>query len=49
LFIPRGWWHYVLSEGKPNIAINVWGNSLSREIAKSEEEIMLKHLILDLS
>lgn len=33
LFIPRGWWHCVYSRGSPNIAINIWGNTFTKEIA----------------
>jgi hypothetical protein len=37
LFIPRGWWHEVHSYGQPNIAINIWGNSLSKLVPPTEE------------
>lgn len=28
IFIPRGWWHKVISIGTPSVGINFWGNSL---------------------
>lgn len=33
VFIPRGWWHCVYSRGNPNIAINIWGHTFTKEIA----------------
>lgn len=32
LFIPKGWWHKVISTGRPSKAVNYWGNSISSMI-----------------
>ena len=48
LYIPKGWWHYVISTGDPNIGINFWGNSVSKllkSMTETEKGIVLKQLI----
>jgi ribosomal protein L16 Arg81 hydroxylase len=48
LFIPKGWWHKVYSEGNPSVAINFWINSLT-EVMKSlsdvDKKLLLKQLL----
>lgn len=29
VFIPKGWWHKVVTIGDPSIAVNYWGNSIN--------------------
>ena len=48
IYIPKGWWHYVISEGNINVAVNYWGNSISTflsELSQIEKEILLKQLM----
>ena len=50
LYIPKGWWHYVISTGDPNIGVNFWGNSVSnmlKSMTETEKEIILKQLIYE--
>lgn len=50
LFIPKGWWHYVVSTGDLTIAINFWGNSISTilsSLTEVEKNIILKELVFN--
>ena len=50
LYIPKGWWHYVISTGDPNIGVNFWGNSVSnilKSMTETEKDIVLKQLIYE--
>ena len=39
LYVPWGWWHHVISEGVPNVAINIWFQIFKREIPEDHREI----------
>ena len=46
LYVPRGWWHHVVSRGRRNVAVNFWGNSFG-EILAHEHENLLRYLVCE--
>jgi ribosomal protein L16 Arg81 hydroxylase len=52
LFIPKGWWHKVYSQGNPSIAINFWINSLTevmRNFKNVDKKLLLKQLLFEVA
>jgi ribosomal protein L16 Arg81 hydroxylase len=52
LFIPKGWWHKVHSEGNPSIALNFWINSvaeLTNSLSTVDKQLLLKYLLFEVA